>query len=115
MMQIFTKILLVAIYPLVLLAWLVNLLLGRNRLRLNGIPREQSYWNERRGQPNTTIYFSEASGSEGDEKPSAARPLARLVRGIAHLYTPPRQVAGAIYKPSAEREQGIPDEVYTLW
>jgi hypothetical protein len=111
----FTKTLLVVIYPLVLLAWLVNLLLGRNRLRLNRIPNKQSCWIERRGQPNTVTYFSEASCAEGDEKPSAARPLTRLLRGIARLYMPPRQAAGAIYKPSAEREQGIPDEVYTLW
>jgi hypothetical protein len=111
----FTKALLFFIYPLVLVAWLVNFVLGPNRLRLNRIPKEQSCWMERRGRPNTATYFAEASCSEGEEKPSAARPLARLLCGIARLYTPPRQVVGATYKPSAEREQGIPDEVYTLW
>src|SRR5262245_33355135 len=111
----FTKLLLGFIYPLVLLAWFVNFLLGRNRLRLSRISREQSCWTERRGQPSTATYFCEASCSEGDDKPSAARPLIRLLRGIARFYSPPREVAGAIYKQSAEREQGIPDEVYTLW
>jgi hypothetical protein len=114
-MRIVTKILLVAVYPFLLMAWLVNLLLGRDRLRLYNIPSEESCWIERRGQPNTATYFLEASCSEGDQKPSAARPLARLLRGIARFYTPPRQVAGAVYKPSAERERSIPDEIYTLW
>jgi hypothetical protein len=111
----FTKALLIFIYPLVLAAWLVNFVLGRNRLRLNRIPTGQSCWVKRRGQPSTAAYFSEASCSEGEAKSSAARPLARLLRGVARLYTPPRQAAGATYKASAEREQGIPDEVYTLW
>jgi hypothetical protein len=111
----FTKALLVFIYPLVLVSWLVNLVLGCNRLRLNRISKEQSCWIERRGRPNIASYFSEASCSEGEEKPSAARPLARLLCGIARFYTPPRQTVGTTYRPSAEREQGIPDEVYTLW
>jgi hypothetical protein len=111
----FMRALLVFIYPLVLVARLLNLVLGRNRLRLNRIPKEQSCWIERHGRTNTATYFSEASCSEGEEKPSAARPLARLLCRIARLYTPPRQAVGATYKPSAEREQGIPDEVYTLW
>jgi hypothetical protein len=111
----FIKTLLVFIYPLVLVAWLVNSVMGRNCLRLNRIPKEQSCWIQRRGQPNTATYFSETSCSEGKAKPSAARPLARLLCGIARLYTPPRQAAGATFNPSAEREQGIPDEVYTLW
>jgi hypothetical protein len=114
-MQILTKTLLVVIYPLVLLAWLVNLLLGRNRLRLNRIPGEPSYWIERRSQPNTASYFSEESCAEGGVELSAARPLTRLLRGIARWYRPPRRASGAIYKASAEREQGLPDEVYTLW
>ena len=114
-MQVITKILLVSIYPLLLLAWLVNLLLDRNRLRLRRISSKESHWLERRRQPSTASYFSEASRSEGGDEPSAARALARFLRGIAGLYTPPRQAAGAVYEASADREQGIPDEVYTLW
>jgi hypothetical protein len=111
----FTKALLIFIYPLVLAAWLVNFVLDRSRLRLNRIPTEQSCWIKRRGQPTTAAYFSEASCSEGEGKSSAARPLVRLLCGVACLFTPPRQIAGATYKRAAEREQGIPDEVYTLW
>jgi hypothetical protein len=114
-MQIPTKTLLLLIYPVVLVAWLVNQVLGRDRLRLRDIPGGESCWIERCSQPNTASYFSEESCAEGAGELSAARPLTRLLRGIARLYRPPRRATGAIYKASAEREQGIPDEVYTLW
>jgi hypothetical protein len=114
-MQILTKTLLVATYSLLLLAWLVNRMLGRDRLRLHDIPSEESCWVERRGQPNTASYFAEASYAEGGTEPSAARALTHFMRVAARLYAPPRQGAGTVYKASADREQGIPDEVYTLW
>jgi hypothetical protein len=114
-MQIATKILLICVYPLVLLAWLVNLAGRWDRLRLRDVPSEESYWIERRAQPTTQSYFSEESLAEGSGARSAARPLTRLLRGIARLYAPRRQLGGGTYKASAEREQGIPDEVYTLW
>jgi hypothetical protein len=114
-MQIPIKTLLLVIYPLLLLAWLMNRVLGRDRLRLHDFPSGESCWIERRSQPNTASYFSEESCAEGGGEPSVARPLIRLLRGIARLYKLPRGVSGAIYKESAEREQGIPDEVYTLW
>jgi hypothetical protein len=114
-MQISTKTLLVITYPLLLLGWLVNLVLGRDRLRLHDFPDGESCWIERRAQPNITSYFSEESCAEGGVGPSATRLLTRLLRGIARLYTPPRQASGVTYKASAEREQGIADEVYTLW
>jgi hypothetical protein len=114
-MHIPTKILLVVIYPLLLLAWLVNRILRRDRLRLNDVPRGESCWIERRLQPNIASYFSEESCSEGVGKLTEARPLTRLLHSIARFYMPPRETSEAIYKASAEREQGIPDEVYTLW
>jgi hypothetical protein len=110
-----TKTLLVLIYPLLLLARLVNLALGRDRLRLVDLSSKESCWIERCGRPNTASYFSEASCAEGGGEPSAARPLTRLLLGIARVYTPRRQATGTIYKAAADREQGIPDEVYTLW
>jgi hypothetical protein len=114
-MQIMTKTLLVVIYPLLLVAWLVNLVLGRDRLRLHDLSSKESCWIERRGRPGTASYFVEASCAEGGSEPSAARPFTRLLLRIARLHTPPRQIAGTIYKAAADREQGIPDEVYTLW
>ena len=109
------KTLLVIAYPLVLLAWFVNLVLRRDHLRLHDIPKEESCWIKRRARPSTLSYFSEESSSEGGSEWSAAKPLIRLLNGIARLYTPPRRASGTIYKASAEREKGIPDEVYTLW
>jgi hypothetical protein len=113
-MQIATKCLLVLLYPLLVGAWLVNRLRGRDRLRLREPARGESCWIERRGRPDIASYFSESSRAEGGDAPSAARPLTRLLCRAARLYTPRRQSAGA-YKAAAEREQGIPDEVYTLW
>jgi len=110
-----TKALLVVAYPLVLLAWLVNLVFGRDRLRLQDTQGRESCWIARQAQPSTLSYFSEQSLSEGGSEWSAARPLTRLLRGVSRLYTPPRPEKGAVYKASADREQGIPDEVYTLW
>jgi hypothetical protein len=114
-MQIPTKTLLVIAYPLLLLAWFGNLVLRRDRLRLHDVQSGKSCWLQRRAQPNITSYFSEESCAEGAGEPSVSRLLTRLLHGIARLYTPPRQVNGTIYKASADREQGIPDEVYTLW
>jgi len=110
-----TKTLLVVLYPLLLVAWLANLVLRRDRLGLQDRSNNGSYWIERRGRPNTAAYFSEASCAEGGNEPSAAMPVARLLRAIAHLYAPPRCIVEPIYKASVDRERGIPDEVYTLW
>ena len=114
-MHILTKTLLVFVYPLLLLAWLVNLILRRDRLRLHDVLSGASCWIERRAQPTTQSYFSEESRAEGGGEPSAARPLTQLLCGVARLYAPRRQSGAAIYKASAEREQAIPDEVYTFW
>jgi hypothetical protein len=114
-MQIPTRTFLIVIYPLLVLAWLVNRLLRRDRLRLLDLASGGSYWIERRAQPTTQSYFSEESWAEGGGEASAARPLTRFLQGIARLYAPRRQATGGIYKASADREQGIPDEVYTLW
>ena len=115
-MQSLTKTLIVIVYPLLLLAWLVNQILRRDRLRLYDVPSGESCWIERRVQQLPVLsYFSEESCSEGGGEKSTSRPLVQLFRCIARFYRPPRQVSGAIYKASADREQGIPDEVYTLW
>ena len=115
-MQILTKALIVTVYPLLLLAWLVNQILRRDRLRLYDVRSGESCWIERRVQQLPVLsYFSEESCSEGGGEERAWRPLVWLLRVIARVYTPPRPVSGTTYKASADRQQGIPDEVYTLW
>jgi hypothetical protein len=108
-----TRTLLVVLYPLLVLSWFVNRLLGRDHLQLLNPPAETSCWIARHSQPNTESYFSESSCCEPGDAPSAALPVILLLRNIARLYAPPRE------KPDAQtiydREQPIPDEVYTLW
>ena len=112
-MSLLTRIVLIAIYPLLVLAGLGNRLIGFDRLRLRKSV-QASYWVERR-QPDLASYFSEASQCEGNGGPSLAKPVARFLQLVARLYGPGQQTGEPNYKPSAEREQGIPDEVYTLW
>jgi hypothetical protein len=108
-----TRIVLIAIYPLLVLAGLGNRLMGFDRLRLRK-SGQASYWVER-SQPDLASYFSEASQCEGNGGASLAKPVARFLELIARLYRRRRQTGGPNYKPSVERERGIPDEVYTLW
>jgi hypothetical protein len=74
-----------------------------------------SCWITRASQPNATSYFSEASSAEG----RGQRGFGWLVRGplklLARLHAPPRPAPSESYSAAADREQGIPDEIYTLW
>ena len=110
-----TKILLVLMYPLVLLARAVNGIFKWDRLHLREGKREQSCWIARQETSDILRYFSEQSSSEGAPASSAASPILTLLWGLSRLYRPRRTMRGGMYKSSAEREQGIPDEVYTLW
>jgi hypothetical protein len=110
-----TKILLVLMYPLVLLARAVNGVFKWDRLHLREGKREQSCWIVRQQRPDILRYFSEESSSEGAPRWSAASPILTLLWSLSRLYRPRRTGGGARYESSAEREQGIPDEVYTLW
>jgi hypothetical protein len=108
-----TRIILIVIYPLLVLAGFGNRLIGFDRLRLRKSV-QATYWVERR-QSDLASYFSEASQCEGNGEPSLAKPVVRFLESVARLHRPRRQAGEPIYKPSAERERGIPDEVYTLW
>jgi hypothetical protein len=110
-----TRILLVLMYPLVLLARAVNGVFKWDRLHLREGKTEQSCWIVRRERPDILRYFSEQSSSEGAPGWSAARPILALLWALSRLYRPRRTMRGGTYELSAEREQGIPDEVYTLW
>jgi hypothetical protein len=107
--------LLICVYPVLLLARFANMVLRRDRLRLHDVRNEVSFWLERPVQPTTQSYFSEESLAEGSGEASAARLVTRFLHGMARFYAPRRQPGEGNYKASAEREQGIPDEVYTLW
>jgi hypothetical protein len=110
-----TKMLLVLMYPLVLIARAVNGIFKWDRLHLREGKREQSCWIARQETPDILRYFSEQSSSEGAPASSAASPILTVLWALSRLYRPRRTMRGGTYKSSAEREQGIPDEVYTLW
>jgi len=108
------KPLLILLYPFALLAKAVNSVLGYDRLRLHEADRE-SFWIARRVQPGTISYFSEASVNEGGGTRSAGWLLTQSLLWLSRLYVPSRTASEKSYKASAERDHGIPDEVYTLW
>jgi len=113
-MDLLTKILLVLFYPLLLLTRALNALLGRDPLRLRE-PEGESFWIAREAEPDRTSYFSEASVAEG----RGARGFGGIARGflklLGRLHAPQRAHPGEKFSAAADREQGIPDEVYTLW
>jgi hypothetical protein len=108
------NILLVLLYPVMLLARVLNAVLGRDPLRLRQ-PKGESFWVARELEPDRNSFFSEASLAEGRNNGGMGHIAARLLTRIAHIYAPPRTAPGEKYSVSADREQGIPDEVYTLW
>lgn len=112
-MNFLLKLLLIILFPLLVLARLLNALLRRDPLRL----REPagSCWIERDAVPDTASYFTECSQAEGRGHDGLGDLAARPLRAVARLMAPSRPVPGEKLTAAADREQGIPDEVYTLW
>ena len=112
-MKLLSKSSLVLLYPLLILSRALNAICDRDPLRL----REPggSCWIPRASQPDSASYFSEASLAEGRGQGG----FGWLVRGplklLACLHTPRRSAHGGEYSAAADREKGIPDEIYTLW
>ncbi|HEY6167023.1 MAG TPA: hypothetical protein VI454_03210 [Verrucomicrobiae bacterium] len=113
-MDTLAKIILVLVYPLLLLARLLNALLGRDPLRLRE-PRGDSLWIARDVESDSASYFSEASAAEGRGHGGVGGLARAPLKILARLYAPPRSAPTGQYSAGADREQGIPDEVYTLW
>lgn len=109
-----TNLLLALLYPLLLAARLLNALLGRDPLR-RGRPGAGSLWVERSTASSDTSYFSEASPSEEGARASAAWLPESVLVALSRWYAPPRSRPNEKFSAAADREQGIPDEMYTLW
>lgn len=107
-----TTILLTLVYPLLLLARLFDAIAGRDPLRRRR-PRDASLWIVRPPSTTDASYFSEASPAETQAR--SARIPERLLVWVAGCYAPPRSQPGEKFSAAADREQGIPDEMYTLW
>ncbi|PYV90748.1 MAG: hypothetical protein DMG05_09205 [Acidobacteria bacterium] len=103
------------IYPLSIIVRIVNALIDNDPLRLRRQTAE-SYWIVRHSVPSRPSYFSEASEVEGRRRRGPVSLLTKAIRLLARLFVPPRSSAkDEKFRPAAERERGIPDEVYTLW
>jgi hypothetical protein len=113
-MELLTRSILVAVYPLLLLGHLLNRLLGCDPLRLRE-PRGATYWIERKNSNDQADYFSEAATQGGRGHAGFGWLAATVLRGAARLFAPPPADSGSVTMAAAERDQDIPDEVYTLW
>lgn len=106
--------LLTLVYPLFIAARIFNAALGRDPLRLR--PRkDDSLWIERPSQPDSTAYFTETSATEGHDHGGMGRPAFRLLNWLSLAYSPRRDRPSEKFSAAADRDQGIPDELYTLW
>ncbi len=121
------RFLLRAALAIIYLLWLPLMLLARlfgsDPLQLKK-PTGPSYWIVRKPITDRQSYFSQASSTEGasasrqgaetgSQVGSSSNILAALLRGFARLLAPP--AAGTKIKSAVDREQGVPDEIYTLW
>jgi hypothetical protein len=117
--------LLALIYVWVVAVRWMRVALRHDRLRLRQPKNVGSYWVLRGKDPDLQSYFSEASVAEGrpssfkEPQMSAERGTASainwMLRILAQAYAPRRGVVTGHFATGQDREQGIPDEVYTLW
>ena len=105
-----TRLLTAILYLLLLWQRAVDSLRGRDRLR-RAEPHSPSLWIDR-SQPGSDVgYFQEWSPVEPQKASVAERALIAIARRFAPARLQPREKFSA----AADREQGIPDEMYTLW
>lgn len=109
-----TSVILVLLYPIVVFARALNAVLGRDPLRLRPTD-DKTYWIVRGAQPPDTSCFSEASSVEGLGHGGMGGVATGLFSWVARFYAPGRAQPREKFSPAADREQGIPDEMYTLW
>jgi hypothetical protein len=112
--NIIIKFILILFYPLLLVARLKNAILRRDPLRLRE-PRAENLWLTRNEEPDTAWYFSESLQPTSERRDGLTWITKATLRGVAYWFTPPRPIPGAKYSAAADREKGIPDEIYTLW
>ena len=114
-MEFLLKTLLVLLYPLLILARILNALLGRDPLVLRE-PKGATCWIERGPEAGSASYFSEASGQEGRNHGGFGRMATVMLGWAARLFSPPSSKSDSgDFRAGADRDQDIPDEVYTLW
>jgi hypothetical protein len=113
-MELLTKVILVLLYPLLILGRILNTLCGRDPLRVRE-PKSDTCWIERGPEASRTAYFSEASEQEGRSHGGFGRLATLIILWVSRLFAPPRRSTGENFRAAVDRDQDIPDEVYTLW
>lgn len=113
-MDTLVKFILVFIYPLLILGRLLNGLRNRDPLRIKP-PEQASFWIGREVEPSRASYFSEASENEGRGHGGFGCMAAAVIGWLGRWMAPAVKNDGKDFRASADREQDIPDEVYTLW
>jgi hypothetical protein len=109
-----TQTLIFLLYPMLLASRLLNALFRRDPLRLRE-PVGKTCWIVRKSEATLGGYFSEASVVEGLDHRGMGR-LARVpLMWLARLHAPRHCASGEPALPTTGREQGIPDQIYTLW
>lgn len=103
-----------ALYPLLVLARVFNLLFGRDPLRLRE-PKGASCWIQREAESSVTAYFSESSSLEGKHHGGFGRLATHVLERVARAFAPAHSKPHASFRAATHRDQNIPDEVYTLW
>jgi hypothetical protein len=124
-MHFLTNASLVLLYFLMLPLSLFNRMLGGDPLQLRRPRAGASCWLVRGKRPTSASYFSEESELEGrathneegtiSVAPGTGKLMTPLFLAVARMHAPRRAAPGEKFSAAAEREQGIPDEVYTLW
>ncbi len=108
------KLVLTCVYPAILVGRVLNAITGRDPLGLRR-PAGESFWIARAERSSPAEYFSEASSAEGRGHGGWGGPAIAVLRRLARFTAPRRLQPGERYSAAADREQGIPDEIYTLW
>ena len=106
-MDLIAKLVLIALYPLLLIGRIVSAFSGHDPLRLK--EPKGSCWIERPPTPHARSYFAESDSSELSSSAGAA------IKSVARAFAPPAGDAGPSRTAHTALPNDIPDEVYTLW
>ncbi len=113
-MNVMMKLVLIFLYPLLILTRVANAVFGRDPLHLRE-PKMGSFWLSRSEEAGSAAYFSESS-RQSDEQSGGLTGIAnRALRWVARWFAPSHPAPNEKYSAAADRERGIPDEIYTLW
>jgi hypothetical protein len=108
------KLVLACVYPVIVIGRVLNSVTGRDPLRRRE-PAGDSFWIPRRERASPAEYFQESSSVEGSGHGGFGGPALAILRRLGRFTAPRRLQPGERYSAAADREQGIPDEIYTLW